>query len=260
MISTFFFRFRCRLLLFLLLLLLLSGYAQVERVRRRRYRLRESALEVFMRRGKRRSLFVDFGSEPRDQGRRNDFIRALETRVGGLWWHGVAVAWHIHERKSVCQSAGQPISQKRSENRSGSSRSRTLGRIIGRFLLISRSIHVLISVNRSVGRSVGRKYIKPDACFSVFSTYIRAAFWTSRGHRPSSFCSLLPPICIRSLAVIFISTPTGRRMPTRGVASYSWMTFFTFFFFRSYPFTTGKMMPHFFCFCFRSCWFVLRNW
>ncbi|CAM9507607.1 unnamed protein product, partial [Ectocarpus sp. 8 AP-2014] len=46
----------------------------------RRYRLRESALEVFLRRGKRRSLFVDFGPESRDQGRRNDFIRALETR------------------------------------------------------------------------------------------------------------------------------------------------------------------------------------
>ncbi|CAM9336477.1 unnamed protein product, partial [Ectocarpus fasciculatus] len=53
---------------------------QVERVRKRRYRLRESALEVFLRRGKRRSLFVDFGPESRDQGRRNDFIRALETR------------------------------------------------------------------------------------------------------------------------------------------------------------------------------------
>ena len=50
-------------------------------MRKRRYRLRESALEVFLRRGKRRSLFVDFGSELRDQGRRNDFIRALETRV-----------------------------------------------------------------------------------------------------------------------------------------------------------------------------------
>lgn len=60
-------------------------------MRRRRYRLRESALEVFLRRGKRRSLFVDFGSESRDQGRRNDFIRALETRVGGLlWWRSVA--------------------------------------------------------------------------------------------------------------------------------------------------------------------------
>ncbi|CAB1115756.1 unnamed protein product [Ectocarpus sp. CCAP 1310/34] len=53
---------------------------QVERVRKRRYRLRESALEVFLRRGKRRSLFVDFGPESKDQGRRNDFIRALETR------------------------------------------------------------------------------------------------------------------------------------------------------------------------------------
>lgn len=50
-------------------------------MRRRRYRLRESALEVFLRRGKRRSLFVDFGAEARDQGRRNDFIRALEIRV-----------------------------------------------------------------------------------------------------------------------------------------------------------------------------------
>lgn len=59
-------------------------WSQVERVRKRRYRLRESALEVFLRRGKRRSLFVDFGPESRDQGRRNDFIRALETRVGAL--------------------------------------------------------------------------------------------------------------------------------------------------------------------------------
>lgn len=54
---------------------------QIERVRRRRYRLRESALEVFLRRGKSRSLFVDFGSDPRDHGRRNDFIRALEAKV-----------------------------------------------------------------------------------------------------------------------------------------------------------------------------------
>lgn len=57
------------------------GPTQVERVRRRRYRLRESAVEVFLRRGKRRSLFLDFGSEPRDHARRNDFVRALELRV-----------------------------------------------------------------------------------------------------------------------------------------------------------------------------------
>ncbi|CBN78887.1 conserved unknown protein [Ectocarpus siliculosus] len=46
----------------------------------RRFRLRESALQVFLRRGKRRSLFLNFGSESRDQGRRNDFFRALQTR------------------------------------------------------------------------------------------------------------------------------------------------------------------------------------
>ena len=86
--------FLCFLFLFLILVLVLvlvlcrvladATALQVERVRKRRYRLRESALEVFLRRGKRRSLFVDFGSEPRDQGRRNDFIRALETRVS-IW-------------------------------------------------------------------------------------------------------------------------------------------------------------------------------
>lgn len=43
----------------------------------RTYRLRESALEVFFRRGKHRSFFVDFGSSKTDLKRRNVFARAL---------------------------------------------------------------------------------------------------------------------------------------------------------------------------------------
>lgn len=42
------------------------------------YHLRDTALEVFLRRGRNRTLFVDFGRDlPRDQRRRDHFIWRL---------------------------------------------------------------------------------------------------------------------------------------------------------------------------------------
>ena len=43
----------------------------------RRYRLRDTALEVFLRRGKHRNFFVDFGHLPEDAKLRNSFARLL---------------------------------------------------------------------------------------------------------------------------------------------------------------------------------------
>lgn len=43
----------------------------------RRYRLRDSALEVFFRRGKHRNFFIDFGHTQEDARRRNEFARNL---------------------------------------------------------------------------------------------------------------------------------------------------------------------------------------
>ena len=43
----------------------------------RRYRLRDTSLEVFFRRGKHRNFFIDFGHTPEDARRRNDFARTL---------------------------------------------------------------------------------------------------------------------------------------------------------------------------------------
>lgn len=43
----------------------------------RRYRLRDSALEIFFRRGKHRSLFVDFGNTAADAAMRNEFVTHL---------------------------------------------------------------------------------------------------------------------------------------------------------------------------------------
>jgi hypothetical protein len=43
----------------------------------RRYRLRDTALEVFFRRGKHRNFFIDFGPRPEDAVRRNEFGRHL---------------------------------------------------------------------------------------------------------------------------------------------------------------------------------------
>ena len=43
----------------------------------RTYRLRESAIEVFFRRGKHRNFFIDFGSAQDDLKKRNAFAKAL---------------------------------------------------------------------------------------------------------------------------------------------------------------------------------------
>ncbi len=50
----------------------------------RRFRLRDSALEVFFRKGKHRNFFVDFGHTKDNARQRNDFARALMryTNVG----------------------------------------------------------------------------------------------------------------------------------------------------------------------------------
>jgi len=43
----------------------------------RRYRLRDTAIEVFFRRGKHRNFFVDFGHTESDEKKKNEFARAL---------------------------------------------------------------------------------------------------------------------------------------------------------------------------------------
>ncbi len=43
----------------------------------RRYRLRDSALEVFFRKGKHRNFFVDFGHTREDSKARTEFAKAL---------------------------------------------------------------------------------------------------------------------------------------------------------------------------------------
>lgn len=47
----------------------------------RRYRLRESAMEVFFRRGKHRNFFVDFGHTPQNRKERTAFARAIMERA-----------------------------------------------------------------------------------------------------------------------------------------------------------------------------------
>lgn len=73
----------------------------------RRYRLRNSALEVFFRRGKHRNFFVDFGHTEEDENSKNDFARALMSaapKSAFLHWptvsqfslvglHGVQARW-----------------------------------------------------------------------------------------------------------------------------------------------------------------------
>jgi hypothetical protein len=41
----------------------------------RRYRLRDSSIEVFFGRGKHRNFFIDFGSSEDDVRRRNEFVK-----------------------------------------------------------------------------------------------------------------------------------------------------------------------------------------
>lgn len=53
----------------------------------RRYRLRDTALEVFLRRGRSRTLFVDFGRTKQDTSRRDNFLRELSRWVPGKAWH-----------------------------------------------------------------------------------------------------------------------------------------------------------------------------
>jgi PH domain associated with Beige/BEACH len=51
--------------------------SQVSSIYTRRYRLVDSAIEVFLSKGKCRSLFVDFGVTKADIDRRNEFMRLL---------------------------------------------------------------------------------------------------------------------------------------------------------------------------------------
>lgn len=59
----------------------------------RRYRLRDSAIEVFFCRGKHRNFFVDFGSSAEDVKRRNTFVKALmhyAPRTAFKQWPGMS--------------------------------------------------------------------------------------------------------------------------------------------------------------------------
>ena len=47
----------------------------------RRYRLRDTALEVFFTKGKHRSFFLDFGSRIEDSKRRNEFIKEFIKHI-----------------------------------------------------------------------------------------------------------------------------------------------------------------------------------
>lgn len=68
----------------------------------RRYRLRDSALEVFLSRGKHRNFFVDFGSAKSDIKRRNDFATELMKHApSGCFnqWPGMSIYRLITEHK-----------------------------------------------------------------------------------------------------------------------------------------------------------------
>jgi len=81
--------------------------SSVSAVYMRRYRLRNSALEVFFRRGKHRNFFVDFGYTDADEKNKNEFALALMTaapKSAFLQWptinnfslvrlHGVQSKW-----------------------------------------------------------------------------------------------------------------------------------------------------------------------
>jgi hypothetical protein len=61
----------------------------------RRYRLRDSALEIFFRRGKHRNFFVDFGHTKEDLKRRNGFATALmriSPKSSIKQWPGMALS------------------------------------------------------------------------------------------------------------------------------------------------------------------------
>jgi len=64
----------------------------------RRYRLRNTAMEVHFRLGKKRSMFIDFGRRKEDTSRRDDFLFKLLTRVPkGAWrqWPRLSSEWLI---------------------------------------------------------------------------------------------------------------------------------------------------------------------
>jgi PH domain associated with Beige/BEACH len=58
-------------------LLCYRSLSHVSSIYTRRYRLVDSAIEVFLSKGKCRSLFVDFGVTKADIDRRNEFMRLL---------------------------------------------------------------------------------------------------------------------------------------------------------------------------------------
>ena len=71
----------------------------------RRYRLRDSALEVFFSRGKHRNFFVDFGSSSEDIKRRNRFAKALmhySPRSAFKHWPGMST-YRLVSENSVQQ-------------------------------------------------------------------------------------------------------------------------------------------------------------
>lgn len=68
--------------------------AAISAVYLRRYRLRDSAIEVFFRRGNHRNFFVDFGHTKDDAKRRNAFVLALikvTPKSAVLQWPGMSV-------------------------------------------------------------------------------------------------------------------------------------------------------------------------
>jgi hypothetical protein len=72
----------------------------------RRYRLRDTALEVYFRQGRGRSLFVDFGRTPGDTARRDCFARRLMSNAPRSAWkqHPRSAADRLLREQSVTQA------------------------------------------------------------------------------------------------------------------------------------------------------------
>lgn len=66
----------------------------------RRYRLRDTAIEVFFRRGKHRNFFVDFGHTKQDEKTRNEFAKVLMNhapRSAFKQWHSIPLTRLVNE-------------------------------------------------------------------------------------------------------------------------------------------------------------------
>lgn len=56
------------------------------------YHLRDTAMELFLRRGQSRTLFVDFGRDaPRDKRRRDHFVWRMAQFLPSAWCFGLEV-------------------------------------------------------------------------------------------------------------------------------------------------------------------------